>query len=82
MSEGENNPGELAQQLSPTFATRALELPKGLIFRGWRGQGRHHSAACHDDAGTSAAITLGGGWSGKTIFKLWSRMAWSISGSV
>ena len=35
-------------EVNPTFATRALESCKRLIFRGWFGEGRHHSAACHD----------------------------------
>jgi hypothetical protein len=65
----------LAAKLSPTFATRGRESSKWLIFRGCRCQGRHHRAIGHAGPGTSTAVILGGGWSGKLIFSRCSRMA-------
>ena len=67
---------------SPTFATGVTESSKRLIVHWRRFQGRHHSGSCHVGGRTLLAITLGGGWSGRLIFKRWSRMAWSASGSV
>jgi ureidoacrylate peracid hydrolase len=61
--------------INPTFATGRSKSPKPLIFCGGRWLGRHHSAGCHSDLATSAAVTLGGGWAGKLIFNRWSRMA-------
>ena len=61
--------------LSPTFATRGSESSKCLIYRVWCAQGRHHNRTRQNDYGISLASTLGGGWSGKAIFKRWSRMA-------
>ena len=62
-------------RILPTFATGRSKSPKPLIFCGGRWLGRHHSAGCHSDLATSAAVTLGGGWAGKLIFNRWSRMA-------
>ena len=62
-------------QTNPTFATGRSKSPKSLIFCGGWWLGRHHSAGCHSYFATSAAVTLGGGWAGKLIFKRWSRMA-------
>src|SRR5580698_8325608 len=74
---------QLCLLLNPSFATRAPESSKRLVFCCRRCEGRHHSAGGHADRGTSApSSTLGGGWAGRVIFSRWSRMAWSASGSV
>ena len=60
---------------NPTFATRRQDASRALILHCVWCQGRHHDARGHTGYGTSAAITLGGGWAGKLILSRWSRTA-------
>src|SRR3954453_12650009 len=64
-----------ALSVIPSFAIRCPRSRKMADFRGWTHQGRHHRAPGHVEAGTSAAVILGGGCAGRLGLSCCRRIA-------